>query len=68
MAEKEEKEAYSVIFDKEDDYCITDEAEKQMDLRNVIRRDLNSSFQSIRVCCLPPPHEKINGGVYVLEL
>ncbi|CAN0417639.1 unnamed protein product [Pylaiella littoralis] len=67
VAEKEEKEAYSVIFDKEDDYCITDEAEKQMDLRNVIRRDLNSSFQSIRVCCLPPPHEKINGDRQIAQ-
>lgn len=68
VAEKNEKEAYSVIFDKEDDDCTTDEAEKQMDLRNVIRRDLKASFQSIRVCCLPLPHEKINGGVYFLEL
>lgn len=68
MAEKVEKEAYSVIFDREDEDCTTDEAEKQMDLLNGIRRDLKTSFQSIRVRCLPLPHEKINGGMYVLEL
>lgn len=55
VGEHHEKEAYSLIFDKEE----------QMDLRNGIRRDLKASFQSTRVCCLPLPHEKIRGGVYV---
>ncbi|CAM9969406.1 unnamed protein product [Ectocarpus sp. 12 AP-2014] len=67
VAEKYEKDAYSLIFDEEKDDCETDEAEEQMNLRNGIRRDLTKSFQSVRVCSLPLPHAEINGDRQIAQ-
>lgn len=69
VAETHEKDAHSLIFDEEkDDDCETDEAAEQIHLRNDIRREIDRSFQSVRVCSLPLPHAEINGGVNILEL
>ncbi|CAB1107156.1 unnamed protein product [Ectocarpus sp. CCAP 1310/34] len=38
-----------------------------MNLRNGIRRDLTRSFQSIRVCSLPLPHDEINGDRQIAQ-
>lgn len=61
---KGEEEAHDLLFGKEDPESAGAQEEVQhMIARNKARDQLQESFQTIRVVCMPLPHAEINGGL-----
>lgn len=56
-----EDQAYAVVFGKEDpDTAESDEEADHMTERNKTRDQLQASFQSTMLVCMPPPHADIH--------
>lgn len=62
VSKTQERSAYSLIFEPEDEGGAVGQARNEVKARNEKRELLKLSFQTIRVCCLPSPHPDINGG------
>jgi len=61
---KREEEAHGLLFGKEDpESAGTQEEAQHMIARNKARDQLQESFQTIRVVCMPQPHADIKGGL-----
>lgn len=52
---------HDLIFEQEDETAPDTPAGDALKERNEKRKLLELSFQSTRVCCLPPPHRDIDG-------
>lgn len=62
VSSTQEQSAHDLIFEQEDETAPNTPAGDALKERNEKRKLLEQSFQSTRVCCLPPPHRDIDGG------